>query len=139
MIKKIFRSTLLFTFSLVTANYIWHNLIFQKDATTILMVALILTFFELILKPILSLLLLPITIITLGTIRIVINTIGLYLAVFLIAEFSITNIDLSSFIWQGFTIPNLHFEGIIAYIVTSISISLCYNIFSIILKRKANK
>ena len=139
MIKKTFRSILFFTFALITTNYLWHNLVFEKDAQTIITVALILSLFEIIVKPVLNLLLLPITIITLGAIRIIINTIGLFLATFLINEFSIGVIDQPSSIFQGFTIPKLHFEGIIAYIVTSISLSFCYNIFSFIVKKKATK
>lgn len=139
MIKKILRSILLFSFALVSTNYLWHNLTFQREIETLLIVALILSLFEIILKPILNLLLLPITIITLGAIRIIIDTLGLYLATFFINEFTVNTINTSGVIFQGFSIPKFHFEGIIAYIVTSISISFCYHFFSSIVKRKITK
>ncbi|MCL4383856.1 phage holin family protein [Patescibacteria group bacterium] len=139
MIKKILRYTLLFSFSLITVNYYLNNLIFDRKVETIVLVALILAIFEIFIKPIVQLLLLPITIITLGTIRIIINTIGLYLATFLLTDFNVQTIDTPSFTLQGFVVPKFHFEGIIAYIVTSFAINLCYNIFNIISKRKVSR
>ncbi len=139
MIKKFFRLILLFTFCLITENYLWGNLVFNQQLKTILLVATILSAFDIFIKPIVKILLLPISIITLGGIRIAINTVGLYLATSLISDFTVTNIDSSSFYWQGFTIPKFHFEGIIAYIVTSLTLGIIFNLYNFILKRKATK
>ena len=137
--KKILRSALLLIFALITTNYIWHNLFFEQEVITLIKVAFILAIFEIFLRPILNILLLPITIITLGAIRIIIGTLGLFLATYFISDFTINTIDTPSSQLLGFTIPNLHYEGLIAYIVTSITISICYNLFSLIIKRKAVK
>ena len=134
--KKILRSALLLIFALITTNYIWHNLFFEQEVITLIKV---LAIFEIFLRPILNILLLPITIITLGAIRIIIGTLGLFLATYFISDFTINTIDTPSSQLLGFTIPNLHYEGLIAYIVTSITISICYNLFSLIIKRKAVK
>lgn len=92
--RKILKQILILSFTLITSNYIWKNLDFQNKLTTIILVALILSIFESIIKPIIKILLLPITIITLGTTRILINTLGLYLAVFLIHNFELKNINI---------------------------------------------
>ena len=80
--KKLLKYIILFTFSLITANQIWQNLSFEQIPLTIIKVAVILTIFELLLKPIIKILLIPINILTLGLFRMVIDTLGLYLAVF---------------------------------------------------------
>ena len=138
MIKKILKYVLLFSFSLATTNQIWHNLNFQKNIETIIYVALILTIFELFLKPILKILLLPINLLTLGSLRFIINTLGLYLAEFLLIDFKVYNIHFEAFSWQGFTIPAQNFNSFWAYFVSSLTIGIIFYIFNIILKKKSS-
>ena len=124
--KKFLRMFLIIIFCLITENEIWKNLSFSPNLPSIIRVALVITIFELVLKPIIKILLLPINILTLGTIRIVINTFGLYLAVFLVSGFSVNN----------FSAFNLEINGFFAYLATSITISFLIYIFNIILYRK---
>lgn len=127
--KKILKLILITTFVLITINQIWGNLVFENNVLTILKVALILALFELILKPIIKILLLPINILTLGTIRIVIDTLGLYLAVFLLPDFQINNI----------TTPTINFNGFLCYLVTSLTITIILNFYKFILSKKTIK
>lgn len=124
--KKILKLVLITTFVLVTINQIWGNLVFENNALTIIKVALILALFELILKPIIKILLLPINILTLGLIRIVIDTLGLYLAVFLLPDFQVNNINIS----------NINFNGFLCYLVTSLTITIILNFYKFILSKK---
>lgn len=117
--KRILKYTLFIAFALVIENEIWKNLSFSPKIETIVKVALILAIFELILKPIIKILLLPITFLTLGLIRIVINTLGLYLATFLISGFSVNSLTL-------FNYPLTNF---LAYLFTSFIISSLLYIF----------
>jgi putative membrane protein len=117
--KKLLKYTLFLAFALVIQNEIWSNLSFSPKIETIIKVALILAIFELILKPILKILLLPITFLTLGLVRIIINTLGLYLAVFLIPGFSV-----SSLIFLNYSLT-----GFLAYLFTSTIISSFLYIF----------
>ncbi|MFA4827461.1 MAG: phage holin family protein [Candidatus Shapirobacteria bacterium] len=137
--KKILRFILIFIFALVAENQVWMNLTFQNQIVTLLKVAVVLSVFELLLKPIIKILLLPINILTLGLFRIVINTLGLYLATFLLADFSLQNIDFASQRWQGFTLPPLHFVNFFAYLITSLTIGLIFNIFNSILVKTIKK
>jgi len=137
--KKILKYTLLITFSLITANQIWQNIYFQNIPGTIVKVAFILSIFEIVLKPIIKILLLPINILTLGTFRIIINTFGLYLVTFLFSDFQIENINSPAFSFFGLQIPEFHFANFFAYLVTSFTISFILYFFNLILHKKQKK
>jgi uncharacterized membrane protein YvlD (DUF360 family) len=137
--KKFLRFTLLFIFALIAENQLWNNLIFSNIPATVFKVALILAFFELFLKPIIKILLLPINLLTLGLFRIVISTIGLYIATFFLDDFQVQDILANSTIWQGFTIPELHFTNFFAYLVSSLTLSFLIYIYNLILNKKEVK
>lgn len=121
--KKFFKYSLYLAFALVLHQEIWGNLTFGPDRIfTLIKASLILAFFELILKPIVKLLLLPITILTLGLIRIVINTLGLYLVTYLLPVITVSSFDIYS--W--------HLTNFLAYLGTSFFISLFLYIFKIL-------
>lgn len=134
--KKILRLTLLFIFSLITANQIWGNLVFQSIPTTIIKTALILSIFEILLKPILKIILFPINLLTLGLFRIVIDTLGLYIAEFLFNDFSIRNIHTLATKFYGINIPELSFANFWAYLVTSFTLGFILNLFNLIIRKK---
>lgn len=123
--KKILRNLCLITFSLITHNYFFKNLIFDQEAITLIKVAFVLLIFELILKPILKIVLLPINILTLGFFRVIINVVGLYLAIYLISDFHINNINIFGY----------NFNYFMAYLSTSFIISIILNIYISIFKK----
>lgn len=137
--RKILKLTLLFTFSLITVNQIWGNLEFGYIPWTIIKTGLILSLFEVLLKPILKIILFPINLLTLGFFRLVIDTLGLYLAVFLFSDFYIKNINSPATSLLGFNIPQLNFSGFFAYLITSITIGFILNLFTLIIKKKPKK
>lgn len=121
--KKFFKYTLYLSFALVLHQEIWKNLNFGPDKIfTIIIASIILSFFELILKPIVKLLLLPISILTLGLTRVFINTLGLYLVTYLLPIITVS----------PFNIYNWYLSGFFAYFGTSFFISLFLFIFKII-------
>lgn len=136
MIRKLAKLTLILSYCLIIHNQIWHNLDFNQQAGVIIKVSVILAFFEIILKPIIKLLLLPINILTLGTIRLVINTLGLYLASFILGDFSVQDISTSGSTWQGFNIPPFHFSNFFAFLVSSLTINLLLALSATILYKK---
>ena len=136
MIRKLGKLSLMLTYCLIAHNQIWGNLNFDGQISTIIKVAIILAFFETILKPIIKLLLLPINILTLGGIRLVINTFGLYLASFILASFSVQNISSNNTKLLGLNIPPLQFSGFFAYLVSSFTINLLLSASSLILYKK---
>jgi putative membrane protein len=124
--KKLLKFTLLFTFALQTTHLLTKNIHYQDDLWILIKVSLVLAIFELLLKPIIKLVLLPINIITLGTFRTIINTLGLYLATFLIYSFEIKN----------FYLFDYHLIGFWSVFFTSLIISLLLNLFNSILSKK---
>ena len=121
--KKFLKYALYLSFALVLQQELFGNLLFGQNRLLIITkVGLILAFFEIFLKPIVKILLLPISILTLGLIRIVINTLGLYLASSLVSAFSVT-----SFAVYGWSLV-----GFWAYLGTSFFISVFLYIFKII-------
>ena len=137
--KKILKFTLLISFSLALQNQFWLNLGFADNVWTIIKVAFILTIFELLLKPIIKILLIPINILTLGFFRIVINTVGFYLATFILSDFTVNSIHTLPFIWQGFSFPALNFVGFWSYVVSSASTNFLLYFFKFIIKPKKDK
>jgi putative membrane protein len=129
--KKILRYIILFTFSLITANQIWQNLSFENIPLTIIKVATVLTIFELLLKPIIKILLIPINILTLGLFRIVIDTLGLYLAIFFLSDFKIGNIYISQY--------NYQVNNFWAYLLSSFTIGIILYIYNVILHKSKLK
>ncbi len=117
--KKFLKYSLYLGFALVIHQELFGNLTFSPKFPTIIYVALILAIFELILKPILKILLLPITVLTLGLVRIIIQTLGLYLAVYLIAGFKVSSLTVFGYFFNGFW----------AYLFTSFLISTLLYIF----------
>lgn len=137
--RKIFRLTLLFSFSLVCTNLLWHNLTFQVTPWTYIKTALILAIFEVILKPILKIILFPINLLTLGLFRAVIDTVGLYLAAFIFSDFYVSSIHSLSTVFFGLTIPSFNFTNFWAFLVTSLTIGFFLNLFTIIIKKPIKK
>lgn len=137
--RKILKLTLLLSFTLVTQNQFWHNLVFERGIETIIKVALILSIFEIIIKPILRLLLLPITFITFGLIKIVVATLGLYLCLFLLADFHLNEIHTGLTSLYGINIPALNFTGFWAVFINSISNSFLLGFFRLLIKPKKDK
>ena len=138
--KKILKTTLLISFSLALQNQIWTNLTFSQNILTIIKVAFIMAIFEILLKPIIKILLLPINLLTLGLFWIVINTVGFYLAVFLLSDFRVNPIHTLPFLWQGFRFPAINIFGFWVYVVNSTTQNFILSIFRFILKpKKDNK
>ncbi len=134
--RKIIRYTLIFTFSLFTANLLTQNFIFQEPVATPIKVAFILAIFEIFLKPVVKLLLLPINLITLGLFRSLINTLGLYLGLFLLADFSLKDVNFTGLTWQGFSLPPFHYNGFVSVYISSLAVSFIFYFFRLMLKNK---
>jgi putative membrane protein len=132
MIRKIFKLTLLTTFAIIVHNYLWHNL-FYSSIEILLKTALILALFQIILKPILKILLLPINLITLGFIGMVVDTLGLYMAVYFLNGFLVNNFFIPAISWQGIVIPQILLNNFFAYLATSFSLRIIIYLFNIIL------
>lgn len=137
--KKILRFTLLTSFTVAAQNQLWGNLEFSQGAITIIKIAFILAIFEIFLKPVIKILLLPINILTLGLFRIIINTFGFYLATFLLSDFKVNTINIAASNWQNYSVPAVYIPGFWAYLVNASTNNFLLYIFKSILKTKKEK
>lgn len=132
--KKVLKLTLLFAFALTTQNQFWQNLNFQQGIGTLLKVSLILTIFEIFLKPIIKFLLIPINFLTFGFFRLFIMTIGFYMSIFLLADFQVLPINTPPQDFLGLTIPVISYTGFPVFLITAFSANLLVSLFKYIVK-----
>src|SRR3990167_8812335 len=77
-------------------------------------------------QPIIKLLLLPINLLTLGLFSWVVNVITLFLLTYFIKGVAILAYTFPGISYQGFIIPQMHFNLIISYVITSLVLSLTH-------------
>lgn len=77
----------------------------------------------LLVKPILSIITLPLNIITLGLFSFLTNSIILYLLTILIPNISISAFKFSGFSFWGFVVPKLQVNNFFAFIIASVLLS----------------
>lgn len=122
--KKLLRTFVLNIIALRIAMLIIDSLNFAGGLKTILLTALALTIFEYLLKPVAKILFLPINVLTLGTLRWIINVIGLYLVTMFVNDFSIMSYNFPGSNWNGFIIPSINFSILVTYVIVSLFINL---------------
>jgi len=133
--KKILKTTLISLIALRTTALIIDSLNFAQGIQSLILAALALTGFEYLLKPIAKILFLPINILTLGTLRWIINVIGLYLVTIFVDGFSLSAYSFPGLEWQGVIVPAIRFGLIPTYILTSLLINLNITLITWILKK----
>ncbi len=132
--KKVLKIFLIITISLKITEIVLKNIQFENSWQTLLVAALALTIFELFLKPIAKILLLPINLITLGTLRWVINVLGLFIVTTFVQGFKITNYTFPGLNWNEIILPSKNFGLIFSYIITALFFNLIISISTWIFK-----
>ena len=122
--KKLLKSITINIIALRATTSIIPSVHFGSGFKTIFLASLTLTLFEYFLKPIAKILFLPINLLTLGTLRWIINVIGLYLTTSFVSGFSINQYYFPGINWQGLVIPSIKFSLLITYIIVSLIINL---------------
>ena len=97
---------------------------FAQGWESLLLAGVGLTIVSLLAKPVISILLLPINLLTFGLFRWVSSAITLYIVTLVVPGFSITGFVFSGFSTKWFDIPALSFSGILAYVAFSFVLSL---------------
>lgn len=87
-----------------------------------------------ILKPILSIISLPLNIITLGFTSFLINVLLFYLATTIISQITVNAFTLNSFSFSGFIVPTIHFNSLFAYVAAAFVQSVIVSFISWIRK-----
>jgi len=135
MLKKIAKLTLITCFSIYLHNHIFGN-IEVPNVYVAIKASMLLALFNLIVKPILKILLLPINILTLGFFKLIIETLGLYASSYFIETFNINNLKIINVTIFDISLPYTNLSGFFAYLGTSISLAVIIYLFLLILYKK---
>ena len=122
--KRIIKFWFVSFVSLLIVAQIVDSVNFTNNYLTIAQAAIFLTLFEYFLKPVVKLLLLPINLITLGTVRWLVNVISLYLATILIVGFSIAPYYFAGINNSGFVIPSIQLSLFWTYVLVSFLLNI---------------
>jgi putative membrane protein len=122
--KSALKSLIINAASLQTAIAILPGFKNQGTWRTLLLATLVLAFLNRFLKPLLSLLLLPVNLITLGTFKWVLNVAVLYLLTLVVTELQVQSFSFPGLNYQGFIIPHLEISVFWTLVLVSALISL---------------
>ncbi len=99
-----------------------------------LVAGFVLTLLLKILKPVLSLLSLPLNIITLGLFSFVINVIIFYVLTVLVVGIVISSFTFSGISFAGFVVPKIYFNTFFAFVLVSLLQSLIVTLLGWLIK-----
>ena len=91
---------------------------------TLILGGIVLTLLFLILKPIISIITLPLNIITLGAFSFLTNVIIFYILTVFIANISVSAFTFNGFTFAGFVIPKLYLNNFFAFVAASMMLSV---------------
>ena len=133
--KKILRLIVFYVAALKLSAIIIPSITFKSGLRTLLFATLALTVFDYFLKPIAKILFLPINIITLGTLRWIINVIGLYLITVFIRDFYILPYHFPGLAYGGLILPKIKLSLLLTYIIVSFLINLIVSLLRWLCKK----
>jgi putative membrane protein len=123
-IKKYLRLFLINLASLWLISQILAGVSWEGRGETLTLAALSLTLINLVIKPLIKVLLLPINLLTLGAFRWLVNVIALYLVTLIIPQFKVESFVFPGFSWEGFVIPSFPLGTFWVFVIASFLISL---------------
>lgn len=121
--KSILRRIVFYSVALFLTSQIITGLTVSNGLTTYLIGGIILSILFLVVKPILSIITLPLNIVTLGLFSFLINAIILYILTILVSNISISAFTFNGINFSGFIIPKLYVNSFFAFVVVSILLS----------------
>jgi putative membrane protein len=122
--KRTLRSIFINAASIWAVSFLVTGIILEKGLETLLVTAFALGLINLLVKPVINILLLPINLVTLGTFRWVVNVAALYVVTVIVPDFKIVPFEFVGFSYQGIVIPAVSFNLILSFIVITFLISL---------------
>jgi len=131
--KGILRRIFVNFFCLLTIAKIFGAISYSDDFLTLFFAAACLTVFNLCIKPLLNLFLMPINLLTLGGFRWITNVVILFLVTIFIKGFKVLPFVFPGFSSGGFSLPTIHFSLFWSLILVSFLIEVLNYILSWIL------
>jgi putative membrane protein len=121
--KGVLRHYVITLFALWVVTYLMEGISISGGITVYAFAALVLFLLNIFVKPLLKIVLLPISVVTLGLTGIAINTILFFVLDYFTAEISITSWSFDGISLVGYSIPSMQFGIIPTYIVGAVIIS----------------
>jgi putative membrane protein len=122
--KKLLRTGLINLVCLWLVASLIKGVTYAGQAGVLLLAAGALTLVNFLLKPLVKVLLLPLNIITLGSLQWLVNVIMLYLVTLLVPAFRIQGYAFPGWSYQGFVVPAANLSTLAVLIITSFFLSL---------------
>lgn len=125
MVKKILRTFVIEATALYLATQMAGGIIFAKGVQSLIITAIALTIASFVVKPIITVLILPINLVTFNFFRWASHGITLFLVDLALDEFQITNFSFHGFHSEYFDLPAFSLEqGVAAYLAFSFLIAI---------------
>lgn len=121
--KPIVRRIVFYCVALFLTAQILQGVHVAGGLQTYIIAGITLSLLFMIVKPILSVITLPLNIVTLGLFSFVVNAIILYLLTVFVGNISITAFDFQGFAFSGFVVPSFPVNNFFAFVVASILLS----------------
>jgi len=123
-VKSIIRSLAINFFTIWFFSQVYPGVKIEGGYLTIFWAAVAFGLLNLIVRPVLSLLLLPINLLTLGAFRFVIGVIILFLLAVIVPGFSLQSFSFGGFSNSGIVLPAAHISLLWSYVIGSFIISI---------------
>lgn len=122
--RRILRSILINAAAIWLISQSASGIVLERGLETLLVAAFTLGMINLLIKPIINILLLPLNLVTLGTFRWLVNVAALVLVTMIVPDFKIASFQFPGLTYQGIVIPAFSLNLIFSFIVISFLISL---------------
>lgn len=126
--KSLLRGVILNTAVIFFAALILPGLSYSDDLQVLVLAAAALGLVNLVVRPLVKLVMLPINLVTLGLFSWLINVLMLYLVTKLIPGFEVSAFEFSGLTYQGLVIPAISLSLFWSYVVASFTIGLLTSI-----------
>lgn len=133
--KSILRRIVFYSVGIFLTAQILNGVHVSGGLQTYVLGGVILSFLFMLVKPILSIVTLPLNIITLGLFSFLINAIILYLLTIIIVNISITEFNFQGFAFSGFVVPRFYVNNFFAFIFASTALSIIVGFLKWLIKK----
>lgn len=121
--KKLLRSIVINIFALWLTTKLVAGFSYQDGWQTLTLAAVVFGIINLLIRPLVKLLLLPINLLTLGLLGWLVNVLMLYLLTILVPKIKLEAFEFPGFSYKGFLIPALEVSRFYGAVLTSFSIN----------------
>lgn len=132
--KSLLRHYIVDTFTLYLVSTVASGIIFQDGLKTLFLAGVGLMVASMLIKPIINILLLPINLVTFGLFKWLSSAVALYLVALVIPGLKIERFFYSGLTTTWIDIPQISFEGLMAFVAFSLLISFVTSIFHWLIK-----